>query len=183
MSDGPYKSLPLRRHWKHFAKIAQNAASSHSECLEALNRALLQDIKIDATDKLHNRVFDIIDNNDDLFGPDSQELDDAASAFSKSYLDDFTVDAAKMLVNNQSKAASSNGIKLLLADEILSRTFRTIDEHYKREGSLGQYSRIRNRMNSMRDESALNVISNWSNKIKIPTPHKYRGLDDGVSLQ
>ena len=45
MSDGPWKSLPLRRHWKQVAKQAENGAFSPEELSGALEAALLKEAK------------------------------------------------------------------------------------------------------------------------------------------
>ncbi len=43
MSDGPHKSLPMRRHWKKFAERAQSPAFSHVELDEAFSFGLRKD--------------------------------------------------------------------------------------------------------------------------------------------
>lgn len=45
MSDGPHKSLPLKRHWKKFAERAATPSFSLSEVAYALPTALLKDFK------------------------------------------------------------------------------------------------------------------------------------------
>lgn len=43
MSDGPWKSLPLRRHWKQCVKRLEHRAYSPEEVAEALDAALLKE--------------------------------------------------------------------------------------------------------------------------------------------
>ena len=43
MSDGPWKSLPMRPHWKQVAKQAENGAFSPEELSGALEAALLKE--------------------------------------------------------------------------------------------------------------------------------------------
>lgn len=45
MSDGPYRSLPMMRHWKKVAKFAENYAFTDSECAEILRYALKKDFR------------------------------------------------------------------------------------------------------------------------------------------
>ena len=40
MSDGPWKSLPMRQHWKRVAKQAENGAFSLEDLREVLEAAL-----------------------------------------------------------------------------------------------------------------------------------------------
>ena len=44
MSDGPHRSLPMRRHWKDFAERSAKAAFSSGEVSEALPHAIKKDI-------------------------------------------------------------------------------------------------------------------------------------------
>jgi hypothetical protein len=44
MSDGPHRSLSMRRHWKDFAERAAKAAFSPDQVCEALPLALKRDI-------------------------------------------------------------------------------------------------------------------------------------------
>src|SRR5258708_3674788 len=44
MSDGPHKSLPMRRHWKDLAERAAKAAYAPDQVCEALPHALKRDI-------------------------------------------------------------------------------------------------------------------------------------------
>jgi hypothetical protein len=44
MSDGPHRSLPMRRHWKDFAERSAKAAFSPDQVSEALPHALKKEI-------------------------------------------------------------------------------------------------------------------------------------------
>lgn len=56
MSDGPWKSLPLRRHWKQVAKHAETRAFSPAELVEPLETALRREARELPLDALRRAV-------------------------------------------------------------------------------------------------------------------------------
>ena len=58
MSDGPHKSLPMRRGWKCVAERADKSAFEGSEVQEGINSALQRDCEIEMTNDFLTRLTD-----------------------------------------------------------------------------------------------------------------------------
>lgn len=70
MSDGPHRSLPMRRAWKRVAERAANAAFAPQEICDALIPALVQDWNNDVPPGLVRSVDDILCDQQEMFQGD-----------------------------------------------------------------------------------------------------------------
>jgi len=68
MSDGPYRSLNMRRGWRQLAKRAGNGAYTPDRIRNAVILALAQDWRADVSDALAGRIREIFEGpQDSLF--------------------------------------------------------------------------------------------------------------------
>ena len=69
MSDGPHRSLEMRRSWKKLAERADNNVSTQEDVREALEMALERDWRLEVPVILYRRVESILhDTQISLFG-------------------------------------------------------------------------------------------------------------------
>ena len=68
MSDGPHRSLKMRRGWKRFAERADKAAFAPEEVCDAIPAALEQDWRKEVPPSLPRQIREILqDNQSSLF--------------------------------------------------------------------------------------------------------------------
>ena len=69
MSDGPHRSLNMRRGWKRFAERADKEAFAPEEVCDAIPAALEQDWRAEVSPNLTRQILVILqDNQNSLFG-------------------------------------------------------------------------------------------------------------------
>ena len=74
MSDGPHKSLNMRRGWKQFAERADKKAYAAEEVCDAMPKALEQDWRAEVPDNLPRQIRAIMgDTQSSLFGDERIE--------------------------------------------------------------------------------------------------------------
>ena len=121
MSDGPWKSLPMRPHWKQVAKQAENEAFSLEELSKALFVALLKEAEELPLDAVWRAVMP--NDQGDLFGPD---LDRKIKALERDHAGSKLVQKLLNCLRYQ-KAMGSSGREMAVSavadtlDEVRSR--------------------------------------------------------------
>lgn len=146
MSDGPHRSLPLRRHWKILAERAVREAYSVNEVGEAVAHALkrefleapLGDICNILDGKGQANLF--IDNRIAML---EQLRDTCRGSAASNTLIDCAVDAVN--VGLTGKPAQIVVLKDAMAGYLLSAN-RSIEEHYLREAGNKDANVVRNRL-------------------------------------
>ena len=186
MSDGPWKSLPLRRHWKQVAKQAENGAFSPRELSETLEVALWKDTKELPLDEVFRAL--VPDEQGVLFRPDSTgELealrrDHPGSKGAQTFLT-YLLDG---------EASGSSGHEMLESaladtlDECARDNSRAIEEHFYRRSGAPNVP-VRRRLESAQrlcDFHALasQMLAHSNSSGSSPSPSRQSGLDDGPLL-
>jgi hypothetical protein len=147
MSDGPHRSLPLRRHWQDFAERCAKAAFSSTEVCEALPHALKKDI-------LETPIKEVreIMGGDTLFPVRIEQLEALRQSHrgaAATHLIDCAIEAAADGLQGQSgtEAAVQNALEGITRDAL-----RGTEEHYEREASSQSAGFVRTRMDAARQQ-------------------------------
>lgn len=183
MSDGPHRSLPMRRHWKVVAERAAKAAYAPDDVCESLPYALKKDI-------LEGPVREIreIMNADTLFPSMRDEQFNALrqnfqSAAAARLIDCAVVANADGLIGDAgSEAAVKNALEGTMRDAL-----RGIEEHWLREGSR-RTGYVRTRLDAARHRTdcaalARDLLSAEAPSVERPATLRRRsGIDEGPPL-
>ena len=148
MSDGPHRSLPMRRHWKDFAERSAKAAFSSGEVSEALPHAIKKDI-LEAPIKEVREIM----GGGTLFPEMRIEGLDALRQTHRgaaaTHLIDCAIEAAANGLNGESGAevALKNALEGTIRD-----AFRGIEEHYERKAGTHSAGFVRTRLDAARQQ-------------------------------
>lgn len=187
MSDGPHRTLSMRKGWKHLLKHAYRDASSDDDVLEALSQALLDDCREEIPHELRSALENAIGQQKQahLFEDDlATSLDDLrglASGYplAQSFLD-CAIDAA-----NQSPRADLKLVDVLaraLAERAV-RGARQAEEHCKKKANATRAAGMRSRLDQAISQTSFSGIA--AGVLGNEAAHalkRHDGLDDGVPL-
>ena len=186
MSDGPWKSLPLRRRWKQVAKRLENEAFSPQEVAERMNVALLRE----AGELPVEAVLRSVGSNGqgDLFGTDLTEKIDSLR---QDHPGVKNVQNFLTYLNQQDTSASS-GLEIVESaladtlDECLHDHARSIQEHYLGNARL-PWERVEGRFDAARRAVdvrglASRIVDDPGSPAPTRIPAKRDGLDEGPQL-
>ena len=187
MSDGPHKSLPMRRHWKDLSERASKPAWSADEVCEALPLALKRDFFAEAP----------LENVRDILGGGKQ-----ASLFSDDRL--LQLEAARqtcpsvvgsILINCAIEAAASglsgdaayqSALKNAL-EECTRGASRSMEEHWQRESSARNARFLRDRLDAARRKTnfsdlAADIATQGRQRAAALQLPKHVGIDQGPAF-
>lgn len=188
MSDGPHKTLPLRKHWKDAAERAAKAAFSPAEVCEALPVALIRDFVAEAPLEAIAELFGV-GKQAPLFAEDyARRLDELRQGCRGSVVGNTLIDCAIALGNAaQTEAGALQAALESALDEHLRGTFRSMEEHYLREGSARSAAFLRTRLDQARSQLNLSEIAAAIGAERIALSAtlkltKKTGIDEGPSL-
>jgi hypothetical protein len=186
MSDGPHKSLPMRRPWRDLSERAAKAAFSPDQVGEALPRAL----KREFTDAPIKAVRDILGGGpqSSLFPSERlQQLEALRSSTYGSAAANSLIDCAIDVVREgrTGEAATTAAIANAL-DEQTRSAFRSVEEHYQRKAGSRDATFVRNRLNAAREgcdygSLAAELASDSSPRAGRALPKK-SDVDEGPAL-
>ena len=189
MSDGPHKSLKMRRGWKRLAEVADNQNFTSDEVCERLPKALERDWRLEVPDSLCKEIRSILNQDQDsLFGdPRPSQLEslrrEAAGFPLAGVFLDCAIEAASngMTGDTALREAACNS----LIDRS-ARSTRQVEEHYRRESTDGRAIRVRERFEGAIVQSDFTSMAGYLTGIdkgrRAPAPQKRTALDDGVPL-
>ena len=189
MSDGPHRSLNMRRGWKRFAKRADKEAYAPEEVCDAIPAALEQDWRAEVSPNLIRQIRLILqDNQSSLFGDQRIEKLEVLRSNTAGYpLANTFLDCAIQAAANgkAGQEALTEAASALLMDRA-TRGILQVEEHYYRESSHKRSVNVRERMNSGIAQTDFGAIArNLIGTGKAERPQsvaKRTGVDDGVSL-
>jgi hypothetical protein len=187
MSDGPYKTLRMSAPWKRVAKVAENAAHSSAEVVEALRPALLQDwgtVRPDFSDEIRSALGDSERGNllPTVALVETQRLRSAASNPMEALLAEQACDMARD--GQVGRQAFEAAVKVSLEERAIRRAWQ-IEEHYLRERSPDA-GRLRAQLGASIASAeigqlAVGIASGASARSLAPKTDR-SGLDEGVPL-
>ena len=186
MSDGPWKSLPLGKHWKQFAKRFENRAFSPEEVTEALEAALLKE----ARELPLKAIVRLLAPNGQgtLFAPD---LAMAIEALRQEHPGSKNVQTFLTYLSQQDASAlpGRDLVDSALADtlrECLHDNSRSTQEHYLRKTRF-PWGRVSGRFTeACRTVDvrglASRIVDDSGSPTPVGSPVKRDGLDEGPQL-
>lgn len=183
MSDGPHRSLPMRRWWKQAAMRAEKSAFDVDECAAAIEVALAGELGEELTPSFVQGLKDA-HQEPGLFGP----------SVSLQSLNPVTPVERRVLNNlavpSHEESADLNSLLAIVANtirnEVAPRYIKQIEEHYLRKSGPGHANRERERLEEAAARADVDGIAR-----RLLRPDGYRtapslkkklGLDDGVTL-
>lgn len=187
MSDGPHKSLPMRRGWKLLAEFADNQTFERDQIREAVLPALERDCRGEVgRDFLDDLCRTCDDRQSSLFKSHTQSLESlrsrAGAGLGRVVLD-YAIQAAAR--GDTGREIAEKAMRQALADRA-ARGARQVEEHYYRKSTQTRASHVRERIGQgirAADIGGLarRLLSSESGTTAAESA-KRQGLDDGVKL-
>ena len=189
MSDGPLRSLDMRRHWKRLAKCTSNDAFDNRERSEALTGALQGDWRLEVPERFTERLRHILDDHQgDLLGePATKRLEALRRQTAGHPLAGTVLDCAIQALHDG--YSGDEALIKAAQDAFLDRAAsgrRQVEEHWLRESSTGSAECVSNRIDDAIAASDMNAIArrclSLDDDVASRAPLRKAGIDDGVSL-
>lgn len=189
MSDGPHRTLNMRRPWKVLAERADSTAYSHADVVACLAPAVLSDWKGEVSDDYFNEVGQALGcgKQAHLFEKDPAEIDrlrQKASSPMEANLADYAKDICSSPLRGEE--ALQDVVKRAMSECVVRRTLQA-QEHYQRKSSNLRAAHMRARLQQAATASpgifaamAQSVVTGA--KISVRAPAKRDGLYDGPPL-
>lgn len=188
MSDGPHRSLPMRRGWKMVAERADKAAFESAEVCAAIVYALEDDCRSEMPQEFVRGLRNVCaDQEGRLFKQDVVPCletlrEEAGSGFGRVVLEHAIREAAS---GSTGMTIAEKAVNLALIDRA-ARCSRQVEEHYCRESSMPRANKVRGRIEqAIGAADVAGVARKFLNpEAKKATAQSLRreGLDDGVRL-
>lgn len=187
MSDGPHRSLPLRKGWKNFAEFAAKNAYAPLDVEQALYTALAQDWRKDIGGQTLLKLREIL-NDPSLFAVfKSEQLNALRQEVSGFNLGTSLIDCVGYALSEgfSGDAALIEASKNALLDRAYSSA-KAVEEHYYREASDRSARFVRDRLegavSSCNVSQLVNELIKTKPNAEIFRIKKQTGLDVGPSL-
>jgi hypothetical protein len=187
MSDGPHRSLPMRRAWKELAKRADKKTYDLDQVREAVPQALANDWRNEVSPALVTAIRNVFagkENSLHLREIALDQLEAAKRLAAGSVFGSNAVAWAIQLIHEgRTDAGALYDVVGLAAKERGYACFRQVEEHYLRESTERRADGVRSRL-----EGAVSGLSvtQLGTMILEPSarrvPRKHTQLDEGVSL-
>lgn len=187
MSDGPHRSLPMRRHWKNLAERAAKAAYSADQVCEALPYTLKKDLREAPLEAVRNILGG--GKQGSLFPNERiEQLEAIRQTCRGSAASNNLLDCAIAAVGAGLMGDSAFQYTLESACEEQARSgLRSVEEHYQREASAGSARYVRERLDAARRQCDFKAIAlDFLSPAKPPRDalrlFQHTGLDEGPAL-
>jgi hypothetical protein len=188
MSDGPHRSLPMRRPWKTVAECADNAAFEVEEIrgniIPALENDCRREMRREFLDDL-SRVC--ADQETALFKADIRPALEGLRRAANVGMEQLALDhAIRMAANGVSgRGVAEKAVSQALKDRGASG-IKQVEEHFLRKSNMKRAHNVRDRMeqavSGADTDSVARRLLDGRQKNAAPKPPKRQGLDDGVKL-
>lgn len=190
MSDGPHRSLKLRKAWRELAKRADQNTYDAAQVAEATAHAVASDFKLEVSGPLMETLKAVFTGSDNSLGIRELALEQientralaAASVFGFNLLQWSTalIHEGKFGIEAFYEAVG------LAAKDRVQANIRSIQEHYLRDSNQQRADRVAERLNSAIStfsdvQFGLNLVG--PEPIRISPPRKMPGLDEGVPFR
>lgn len=188
MSDGPHRSLPLRRHWKKLAEWAATPSFSPDEVAASIPDALLKDFKEVYVPLLRIREIFVGDDRPLFHEYCADELEAVRHSCRGVTVGNILVDCA--IQANADGLAGDIALKTALINALLAHArgnCHSIEEHYQREAPRNAVN-VRARLRAARDQVSYGELASGlitSDKAAITGKFnlaKHTGIDEGPQL-
>ncbi|MFC0634700.1 hypothetical protein [Brevundimonas balnearis] len=189
MSDGPHRSLPLRRAWKQVCEIADCGAHGFDEVAERIAPALAADARGEITEALIRRLRGILSPEQAVLIDDSRERVAALRSTAVSAMEADLVDAVSDALRDgrTGLGALVAGAQATLEDRGHA-AIHAVVEHYLRRVPDARAAQVGKRLldalaHAREGVSALAAgLASGTLRTAIPAVPDRSGLDDGPAL-
>lgn len=185
MSDGPHRSLPMRRGWKKVAECGANHAFEPEQVSDCIAPALEEDCRVEMTpaflDAFNGLYGSLFRNN---LEPELESLRDLAGPGMGRVVIDIAIQLAAR--GETGPDAPVKAITETLTDHA-GRCSKQVEEHWLRESSERRSRDVRGRVDDGIKQAAPAIEGLARKMLKLEQgsssrSQKQQGLDDGVKL-
>jgi hypothetical protein len=182
MSDGPHRSLPMRRHWRRCLELAQNPAHSPAELREVFSYALSKEISAGQVAKVREIL------NGDLLFPEMrvQRLEALRAEHPGSAGTNSLIDCTIAVIADGAVGDAGTSLAVEAAYEDCARAhIRGMDEHTERVANDQVRGTVRARLDevfSQTDRASLVREAMSPPGTPRRAPARQTGLDAGPPL-
>lgn len=187
MSDGPLKSMKMRRHWRPFAERVENPACPLKEVCDALKHALKKDFAEAPVEKVRN-ILGGGHEQASLFPQERiAQLERLRRECSGSTAANTLIDCAvEAVTDGQGGEDAVKDVLKNAAESYTHNQFHGVEEHCQREGG-DSADIIRDRLQATRqacdyDALATDLANGDSISGKSSGIEKHSGIDEGPPL-
>jgi len=188
MSDGPHRSLPMRRPWKTVAECADNAAFEVEEIREVILPALENDCRREMRREFLDDLRRVCaDQEALLFKTDMRPVLEGLRRTANVGMERLVLDHAIHAAANgtSGRRVAEKAVGQALTDRGASGV-RQVEEHYLRKSTARRAHNVRGRMEQAISgadiDTAARRLLDGRQKNGGLKPSKRQGLDDGVKL-
>ncbi|MBN9049350.1 MAG: hypothetical protein J0H78_07795 [Rhizobiales bacterium] len=189
MSDGPHRSLPMRRPWKELAKRGDKRAYDSDQVTEAATHALASDFKNEVSAALIGALKDVFTRKDNSLGLPEIALHQLAEAKTFAAGSVFGMNAVAWSIQlvhegRLDKNALYEAVGLAAKERGFANT-RSVQEHYLRESNQRRADGVSSRLSSAiagLSESTLGSMLIDARQTAKRRPRKQTGVNEGVRL-
>lgn len=189
MSDGPHRSLKMRRAWKKFAERSDKSAYASEQVCDAILNALEQDWRAEVPENFPRQIRAIMgDRQSSLFGDQRiEKLEALRSGIAGHPLASVFLDCAIQVAASGKTGDESvrEAASAALTDRA-ARGIRQVEEHYRRESTHNRATNVRERMDSGIARADISAIAGGligtDKAVQPRTPTKKTGLEEGVEF-
>ena len=187
-SDGPHRSLPMRRPWKKVAECADNSAFEVEEIRDAILPALENDCQREMRREFLDEFHGVCADQDaSLFKCDLRPALERLRRTASAGLEHLVIDHA---IHAAANGASGRGVAEKAVGQALkdrgASGIRQVEEHYLRESTAKRAHNVRDRMEQAISGANIDTVArsllDGRQKSTARKPSRRRGLDDGVKL-
>ena len=184
MSDGPYKTLPMRPKWKALSQRADNQAFTPDQVAVAVCPALAGDWAADISTRLLRELRSALAGAE-LFADLAFHSLEVVRGTTETPLAAGLVDAARnaaaegLLGERALEQAAADA----LSEQAL-RGVRQVEEHWLRKASQKRSGQVRIRLEGAVAAAQIGDLAKslLNGTVRALRPEKHSGLDDGVAL-
>ena len=189
MSDGPHRSLPMKRGWQHVAERADNCAFGADEISTAMIPALERDCRDEMSSEFIDGIRSVFEEQETLL------IKDDVGARVEALRREAGCGIGQKFFENvvQISAGDAPGILDLVhamtaaLEDRAARCSRQAEEHYLRKSTASRANNVRTRFEQGVAGAALEALARQILKLDTNGPArpalKRDGLDDGVNLR
>ena len=188
MSDGPHRSLPMRRGWKLVAERSDKRAYASEEISDAIIMALEQDCRAEMPKPLLDAAWRIFyDPEPALFPASSTPKLEALRQVAGFGIGQLVLEQAILVAERGGTGITGlvEALKSALTDRA-AKGNRQVEEHYCRESTTPRAAHVRARIEEATGRADLDGLARRILKIEqapASRPTMQEGLDDGVRLR
>lgn len=190
MSDGPHRSLNMRRRWQKAAEAADNDSFESAQVWDCVCAAIADDWQIDVPDDVVRTICDVLGGGQNSLFHDQKVLQLKAlrRLCAGHPLAQLLVDCALLSDPGSTSAGSDPAVEAAARALAvwIARHGRQAEEHYCRKSNDRRAQHMKARLEAGGETDPLRSLARQLLKLEPAspprTPSKQTGLDDGVRL-